>query len=49
MEERVPPAESPIDRAAAVPEREMQALVRAYPGLDDLEPYYIEWELIWPM
>jgi hypothetical protein len=36
-------AELPIDRALD------ELLAAAYLWLDDLEPFYIEWELIWPM
>jgi hypothetical protein len=36
-------AERPIDRALN------DLLSAAYPWLDALEPFYIDWELIWPM
>jgi hypothetical protein len=49
MEEPFLPATGRTDAAAGAPEREMEALLRTYPGLEDLVPYYIEWEFIWPM
>lgn len=49
MEELVPPDAGRRDVAGGTPDREMEALLRMYPGLEDLEPYYIEWEFIWPM
>lgn len=49
MEESFLPDPSRMDAAADAPEHEMEALLRTYPGLEDLEPYYIEWEFIWPM
>lgn len=49
MEEPFPPDGGRTEPAAGAPECEMEALLRTYPGLEDLEPYCIEWEFIWPM
>jgi len=48
MEEPFLPA-SRMDAVASASDQEMEAILRTYPGLEDLEPYYIEWEFIWPM
>jgi len=35
--------------AEPVPEQELTDLFRANPWLATLEPFYVEWELIWMM
>ena len=47
MEERNPTA-SGRSYSDGTPESEMEMLL-AHPELEGLEPYYIEWEFIWPM
>jgi len=49
MEEPFLPGTGNTNPGDGTRDREMDALLRTYPGLDDLEPYCIEWEFIWPM
>lgn len=49
MEEPFLPATGHSNAADGTPEREMEMLLHTYPGLEGLEPYYIDWEFIWPM
>jgi len=49
MEERFPPAAGSFYAADGTSDRELESLMRSYPELAGLEPYYIEWEFIWPM
>jgi hypothetical protein len=52
MEDRSWPAAERTDAAGRGPaddDRELENLLRTYPGLDGLEFFYIEWELVWPM
>ncbi|HLM97976.1 MAG TPA: hypothetical protein VK335_01755 [Bryobacteraceae bacterium] len=48
MQERFPPVSGRWYAADGTPESEMEML-SAYPELEGLEPYYIQWEFIWPM
>ena len=49
MRDQFQPAAGSPFAAEGPPEHEMEMLLFTYPGLDGLEPYYIEWEFIWPM
>lgn len=49
MSERLPPASGRRPAADGTPESEIENLLLAHPELEGLEPYYIEWEFIWPM
>jgi len=49
MDEHFPPSQGHLHAASRTAENELDLLLRSYPELDGLEPYYIEWEFIWPM
>jgi len=49
MSDRIPPAADLPDAAGAAPAEELARLLASHPGLDNLEPFYIDWELIWFM
>jgi len=49
MQERFPPASGLWYAADGTLESEMEMLLVTHPELEGLEPYYIEWEFIWPM
>lgn len=49
MRDQFQPAPGSSYAADGTPEHEMEMLLLTYPGLEGLEPYYIEWEFIWPM
>jgi hypothetical protein len=49
MEERIRPIPNRTDGVGAAPEQELENLLLAYPGLEGLEPFYVEWEFVWPM
>ena len=49
MEDRFWPACDRTDAAGGAPDQELETLLLTYPGLDGLEPFYIEWEFVWPM
>jgi hypothetical protein len=37
------------ERAGPAPDVELEELMHAYPWLASLEPYCVEWELVWFM
>jgi hypothetical protein len=49
MEDRFWPASDRRDAAGGAPDQELEKLLLSYPGLDGLEPFCVEWELVWPM
>jgi hypothetical protein len=49
MKEPVPPAMDLPDTADTASDRELKNLLVAHPWLQNLEPYSINWELIWVM
>ena len=49
MRERFPPASGRWCAADGTPDSEMETLLLAHPELEGLEPYFIEWEFVWPM
>lgn len=44
-----PQPEDCVGFAGPVPDPELADLFRDYPWLKSLEPFYVEWELIWLM
>jgi len=48
MPDRFPPARSGSYAADGTPESYLEMLL-THPELEGLEPFYIEWEFIWPM
>ena len=48
MDDRLPPTGGRWYADNGTPESEMEMLLD-YPELEGLEPFYIEWEFIWPM
>jgi hypothetical protein len=48
MPDRFPPAKSGLFAADGTPESYLEMLL-THPELEDLKPFYIEWEFIWPM
>ena len=49
MRDRIPPAPEPPDTVDAAPDVELNRLLASHPGLENLQPFYIDWELIWVM
>ena len=49
MEDRFWPSTDRTDAARAAPDQELEWLLLTYPGLEGLEPFYVEWEFVWPM
>jgi hypothetical protein len=49
MKDRIPPAVSLPDTTGATPDRELDNPLTNDPWLNSLEPFEIEWELIWVM
>ena len=49
MRDRIPPALNLPDTAGATPDVELNRLLVSHPGLENLEPFCIAWELIWFM
>lgn len=49
MRDRIPPPPDLPDTLDAAPDAELDSLPASYPWLDTLEPFYIDWELIWVM
>jgi hypothetical protein len=49
MRDRIPPAPDPPDTVGATPDVELNRLLASHPSLENLEPFYIDWELIWFM
>jgi len=49
MKDRIPPALSLPGPAGATPDGEWDNLPARDPWLESLEPFEIEWELIWVM
>jgi hypothetical protein len=49
MSNQFTPAIDIKDTADPPADRETDALLLAHPWLESLEPYYVEWELVWPM
>jgi hypothetical protein len=39
----------PTEAVGNIPEPELAELLSGYPGLEKLEPFYVAWEMIWPM
>jgi hypothetical protein len=46
MTDQVSPA---MDLADSAPDRELAELLATYPWLKDLQPFYVDWEMIWLM
>jgi hypothetical protein len=38
-----------VEAAAPADEPELDGVLLAHPWLTGLEPFYVEWELVWPM
>lgn len=49
MNDRIPPAADTPDAVGATPDVELDRLLAIHPWLESLEPFYIDWELIWVM
>jgi len=49
MRNEFSPATEPVKAAAPAEDLELDRVLLAYPWLKGLEPFYIEWELVWPM
>jgi len=49
MRDRIPPAADLPDTVGAAPDAELDRLLASHPWLENLEPFYIDWELIWFM
>ncbi len=49
MRDEFSPVTDPMDTADPVDNRELDGVLLAHPWLKGLEPFYIEWELVWPM
>jgi hypothetical protein len=49
MRDRIPLAPELPDTVGAAPDVELNRLLASHPGLENLEPFYIVWELIWFM
>jgi hypothetical protein len=49
MRDRIPPALELPDTVGAAPDVELNRLLASHPGLENLEPFCIDWELIWFM
>jgi hypothetical protein len=49
MRDPIPPAPDVPDIAGAAPDEELDSLLACHLWLDSLEPFYIDWELIWVM
>ena len=49
MKDQVPPAPDLPDTLGAAPDEELDRLLTSHPWLDALDPFYIDWELIWFM
>jgi hypothetical protein len=45
----LPPAPDLSDTVGAAPDVELDSLLASYPWLVNLEPFYIDWEMIWVM
>jgi hypothetical protein len=43
------PADTDMDTAKPGDRPGLDLVLLAYPWLKSLEPFYIEWELVWPM
>jgi len=48
MPDRFPPAPGSSNADDGTPESYLDLLM-AHPELEGLEPFYIEWEFVWPM
>ncbi len=49
MRDRIPPAPDVPDTIGATPDEELDSLLACHLWLDSLEPFNIDWELIWVM
>ena len=49
MRNEFSPATDPVEAAAPADELESDGVLLAHPWLKGLEPFYVEWELVWPM
>jgi hypothetical protein len=49
MRDQTPPPPDLPDTVAATPDKELDNLLASHPWLENLEPYCIDWELIWVM
>ncbi|HXI43879.1 MAG TPA: hypothetical protein VNH83_28110 [Bryobacteraceae bacterium] len=49
MRNELSAAIEPVEAAAPADDSELDRVLLAHPWLKGLEPFYIEWELVWPM
>jgi len=49
MRDEFSPATDPVETVTPADESLVDGVLLAYPWLKGLEPFYIEWEFVWPM
>jgi hypothetical protein len=49
MTDQLSPAMDLLGMANSAPDRELAELLVAHPWLKDLQPFYVDWEMIWLM